>query len=178
MRLNSCTNLPWHNTSYKRDLLVAYGPELASLIIVEGNLLDDLRSKGHTLCFEPAAQTSHVNISLLSSWMRHAFWGGRLFGSMRAKHKNWPVWRRFLYVMGSPLIPVLRFYQTMKKIREVGQRVQPGGMIASILSGLIPHALGESIGYALGPGKAAERYSYYEMKRFLHVVPGDRAVFE
>src|SRR5262249_37204203 len=77
IRSNACTNLPWHNTSYKRDVLLSYGSELASFMIVESNLLDDLRSKGHTLCFEPAARTSHVNISLLSSWMRHAFWGGR-----------------------------------------------------------------------------------------------------
>ncbi len=79
-----CTNLPWHNTSYKRALLLEYGSELASMLIVEGILFDDLRSRGHTLHLEPAAQTNHVNISLLSSWVRHAFWGGRLFGAMRA----------------------------------------------------------------------------------------------
>jgi len=46
-----------------------------------------------------------------------------------------------------------------------------------VLMGLIPHAVGEATGYALGVGEAAERYSYLETKRILHVKPADRAIF-
>ncbi len=171
-----CTNLPWHNTSYKRRLLLEYGSELSSMLIVEGILFDDLRAKGHTLHFEPAAQTNHVNISLLSSWARHAFWGGRLFGGMRARKNNWPVWKRLIYIAGSPLIPIMRFCKTVQKAREIGKSGLLPGMIPALVAGLLPHVVGEIAGYALGAGRAAERYSYFEMKRFLHVVPGDRAI--
>lgn len=169
-----CTNLPWHNTSYKRRLLLEYGSELSSMLIVEGILFDDLRAKGNTLHLEPAAQTNHVNISIFSSWVRHAFWGGRLFGAMRARKNKWPVWRRLIYIGGSPLIPVMRFYKTVQKVREVGKGTLLPRMIPAVLAGLFPHVVGEITGYALGAGRAAERYSYFEMKRFLHVGPNDR----
>jgi hypothetical protein len=171
-----CTNLPWHNTSYKRQLLLEYGPELASMLIVEGILFDDLRAKGHILHFEPAAQTNHVNISILSSLIRHAFWGGRLFGAMRAQKNNWPVWKRLVYIAGSPLIPIMRLYKTVRRGREVGKDALLPRLIPAVLAGLLPHAMGEVTGYALGVGRAAERSSYFEMKRFLHVVPTDQQI--
>jgi hypothetical protein len=170
-----CTNLPWHNTSYKRHLLLEYGSELASMLIVEGILFDDLRSRGHILHLEPAAHVNHVNISILSSWVRHAYWGGRLFGAVRAQKGNWGLWKRMVYIAGSPLIPPLRLYRVMKRIRQVGKGSFVPGIIPAMLAALLPHALGEATGYGLGSGKAPERYSYFEMKRFLHVVPSDRA---
>jgi hypothetical protein len=172
-----CTNLPWHNTSYKRALLRDYGSDLASVLIVEGLLLDDLRAKGHTLHLEPMAKTNHVNISLLWSWVRHAFWGGRLFGAMRAKKKTWSVWRRLLYIAGSPLIPIVRFCRTAQQLRESGKGAFVARITPAVLMGLMPHAVGEATGYALGVGESAERYSYFETKRILHVKPTDRAVF-
>jgi hypothetical protein len=176
-RSGQCTNLPWHNTTYKRKLLLDYGSELASMLIVEGLLLDDLRAKGHTLHLEPMAKTNHVNISLLWSWVRHAFWGGRLFGAMRAKKKTWSVWRRLLYIAGSPLIPIVRFCRTAQQIRELKKGPFLSSITFPVLVGLIPHAVGEATGYALGVGEAAERYSYFETARILHVKPADRAVF-
>ncbi len=175
-RSGRCTNLPWHNTSYKRRLLLEYGSELSSMLIVEGILFDDLRAKGHTIHFEPAAQTNHMNISILSSWVRHAFWGGRLFGAMRASKSKWPLWKRLIYIAGSPLIPVMRLYKTVCTAQEIGKGALLPGMIFPVLAGLLPHVVGEVAGYALGAGPAAERYSYFEMKRFLHVVPGDQAI--
>lgn len=172
-----CTNLPWHNTSYKRTLLLDYGSDLASVLIVEGLLLDDRRAKGHTLHLEPMAKTDHVNISLLCSWVRHAFWGGRLFGAMRAKKKTWSVWRRLLYIAGSPLIPIVRLCRTAQQVRELGKGAFLPRIALPVLMGLIPHAVGEATGYALGVGEAAERYSYLETKRILHVKPADRAIF-
>jgi Glycosyl transferase family 2 len=173
-----CTNLPWHNTSFKRCLLLEYGSELGTMLLVEGLLFNDLRSKGHTLYLEPAAATNHVNISILSSWIRHAFWGGRLFGAMRAQKNRWSIWRRFLYIAGSPLIPLVRLFRVLRVIRREGRNTSLLRLIPSILSGLLPHALGEIAGYAIGLGNTAERYSYYETKRILHVTPSDRAIFE
>jgi hypothetical protein len=49
-------------------------------------------------------------------------------------------------------------------------------MIPAVLAGVLPHVVGEVAGYALGAGRAAERYSYFEMKRFLHVVTTDRKI--
>ena len=171
-----CTNLPWHNTSYKRRLLLDYGSELASMLMVEGILFDDLRAKGHTLQLEPAAQTNHVNISIFSSWILHAFWGGRLFGAMRARKKKWPVWKRLICIAGSPLIPVMRIYKTAQRLREVGKGALLPRMIPALLAGLLPHVVGQVTGYAVGLGHAEERYSFFEMNRFLHVTSNERQI--
>lgn len=168
-------NLPWHNISYRRDLLLQYGEELPGLLAVEGLLLEDLRAKGHGLYFEAGARTAHVNISRLSSWVGHTFWGGRLFGSARARRKRWPVWRRLLYVCGGPLIPLVRLRRTLPLIRETerGRRIL-ARMLPAMLAGLLPHAFGEATGYAFGAGDAERRYSFYEMNRRRHVTREDR----
>ena len=177
-------HLPWHNISYRRELLLDYDTDLAAMLSVEGVLLDDLALKGHGLYFEAAARTSHLNISLLSSWIRHAFWGGRLFGAARARKKKWSVWRRLVYICGGPLIPPLRLWRTLPKIYLTGrQRELMPRVLPAMFAGLIPHAIGEVIGYALGSGNAEQRYSFYEMKRTRHITEQDRqqdglAVFE
>ena len=70
----------------------------------------------------------------------------------------------------------MRFYKTVQKAREAGKGALVPRMIPALLAGLLPHVVGEITGYALGAGRAAERYSYFEMKRFLHVVPSDQKI--
>ncbi len=170
--------LPWHNTSYRRDLLLEYGEELPRLLSVEGLLLEDLRARGHGLYFEAAARTSHVQITRFSSWVLHAFWGGRLFGSTRAWRQRWPWWRRMVYACGSPLIPLVRLRRTLPKFYGTGRRALVPRVLPALLSGLIPHAIGEAAGYALGAGDAEQRYSFYEMRRRKHVTDEDRRALE
>jgi hypothetical protein len=170
-----CVNLPWHNTSYKRQVLLDYGSDLHAMLLVEGLLFEDLRAKGHTLHLQASAHTHHVNISILSSWIAHAFLGGRVFGAQRALTNRWPRWKRWLYVAGSPLIPVIRLLRTVRAIRKAGEGAMVIRVLPSMLAGLLPHALGEAAGYAMGLGDdTTARYSYYEMKRFLHVAERDR----
>jgi len=95
---------------------------------------------------------------------------------MRAQKNKWPVWKRLIYIAGSPLIPIMRLYWTVRKVREVGIGMPLPRMVPAFLAGLIPHVVGEVTGYAVGMGRAAERYSFFEMKRFLHVVPEDRQI--
>jgi hypothetical protein len=168
-------HLPWHNISYRRDLLLEYGEELAGLLAVEGLLLEDLRARGHGVYFEAAARTSHVNISRLGSWVPHTFWGGRLFGAARARHNSWPAWRRLVYVCGGPLIPLVRLRRTLPLVYRTTRRgdLLPR-VLPAMLAGLIPHAVGEAAGYAFGAGDAERRYSFYEMKRRRHVTEEDR----
>ncbi|MDX1531991.1 MAG: glycosyltransferase, partial [Rhodothermales bacterium] len=56
-------HLPGHNSTYKRDLLLAYGDDLADMLEAETLLHWDLRARGHRLLHTPAARTHHVNYS-------------------------------------------------------------------------------------------------------------------
>lgn len=167
--------LPWHNISYRRELLTAHGEDLSALLAVEGLLLDDVRARGHGLYFEAAARTHHVNISRLSSWVAHSFWGGRMFGAARARGKRWTRLRRLAYVGGGPLIPLVRVRRVLPEIYRTGAGHRDvARVLPAMLAGLIPHALGEVAGYAFGAGAAEERYSSFEMNRSLHVTERDR----
>ena len=167
--------LPWHNNSYRREALDAYGEELASLLSVEGLLLDDMRARGRGLYFEAEARTHHVNISRFSSWVAHSFWGGRMFGAARARGQSWTTLRRLAYVGGGPLIPLVRVRRALPEVYRTGARhADVARVLPAMLAGLIPHALGEVTGYAFGAGAAEERYTSYELNRSLHVTERDR----
>lgn len=167
--------LPWHNTSYKRHLLLEYGDELASMLSVEAMLMDDLRAKGHRFCIEPEAKAYHVNVSLLGSWIKHSFLGGRLFAAARVEKKKWSLLRRLLYILGAPLVPLVRLRRTLQTIQRSDRRRELlPGIFPALISGLIPHAFGELIGYALGPGRAEYYYGQYEMRRVQHLNAKDR----
>ena len=167
--------LPWHNVSYKREALRAYGEDLATLLAVEGLLLEDMRERGRGLYFEAAARTHHVNISRFSSWVAHSFWGGRMFGAARARGKRWTRLRRLAYVGGGPLIPFVRVRRALPEVYRTGARhADVARVLPAMLAGLIPHALGEVTGYAFGAGRAEERYSSYEINRSLHLTERDR----
>ncbi len=174
-RAGSTRQLPWHNIAYKRELLLACGEELPRLLAVEGVLLDELRARGHALYFEAGAQTYHVQITRYRAWAKHSFWGGRLFGAVRARRHRWTFWRRLVYIGGGPLIPVVKLRRTLPAIRRAGRaRELLPRVLPAMLAGLIPHALGEVTGYAFGLGDAERRYSYYEMSRARHVTYEDR----
>jgi hypothetical protein len=167
--------LPWHNVSYRRELLDAYGEDLSALLAVEGLLLEDVRARGHGLYFEAGARTHHVNISRLSSWVAHSFWGGRMFGAARARGKRWTRLRRLAYVGGGPLIPLVRVGRALPQVYRTGAgHADVARVLPAMLAGLIPHALGEVAGYAFGAGPSEERYSSFEMNRSLHVTERDR----
>ena len=167
--------LPWHNTSYKRDLLLAYGADLPPLLCVEGLLQRDLVQRGHRLYLDPKAKVSHVNISLVSRALGHAYLGGRLFGALRARHEKWSPFRRLLYIGAAPLIPIVRLRRTYHEIHRIGEqhRLLPRALPALYVA-LSFHALGEAVGYAFGAGNDEQRYSVIELSRIEQITEDDR----
>ncbi len=143
--------LPWHNSAYKRDLLLRYGPRLGEMLELEGFLHADLRASGHRLYLEPAALTAHVNISRPSCYLRDQWLSGRLFAATRVRRGRWSPLRRLLYSAGAPLIPVLRLWRIRRDLRHSAQR---RGLLRRILpalvAGLTVYTVGEVIGYTFG----------------------------
>lgn len=171
----SADGLPWHNTSYRRDLLLAYGSRLPSMLSVEGFLHADLLSKGHHLYLVSRAQIRHVNVSLFGYTLPQAFLGGRLYGAARAARGEWGLGRRLLYILASPLVPFVRLRRSCRDIVRIGMedRLIPRAVPLLFLA-LIVHALGEATGYAVGPGEADRAYSDYELSRVDHLCESDR----
>jgi hypothetical protein len=165
-------HLPGHNSCYKRNILVGYGSELETLLLAESTLHWDLRTKGERLYLEGAAQANHLNYSLPFSWLGMRFQGGRMFAATRAR--RWPLWRRWLYVIGGPLIPLVRLRRIMRELDRPGRpRWVLPGVLPPLIAGLAIGALGEMFGYALGPGNAAQELLRFEFHRSRFLTKAD-----
>jgi hypothetical protein len=157
-------HLPGHNSSYKRDILLAYGPDLEAMLEAESVLHWDLRSRGYRLWLEPAARTNHLNVSSPLASLALRFHGGRLFAAARAR--RWSRLRRLLYAFGGPLIPLVRLQRILRRLRHLDQpahlwvRVLP-----ALVVGLCADGVGEMVGYALGAGSSQRKLADLEFRR-------------
>src|ERR1700730_2797165 len=177
IRSGPMDSLPWHNTSYKRQLLLEYGSELPALLAAEGFLQQKLADRGYELYLSPMAKVSHVNASLRASVIAHAYVGGRLFGAKRAGYGKWSPLRRLLHIAAMPLVPLVRLRRCYREILRIGEskRLLPS-VLPALCVGLTFHALGELVGYALGVGNSEQQFSSYEMTRIEHLTEQDRQV--
>ncbi|HYU18419.1 MAG TPA: glycosyltransferase [Chloroflexota bacterium] len=167
-------DVPGHNSSYKRALLLEYGPSLDAMLERESVMHQDLRARGHRLYLEPAAKTHHLNVSRLSSSMSLRFNFGRLFAADRARNEGWSAARRLLYVAGAPLIPFVHLRRILQETPLLGRRRDLlAGVLPALVLGLAVHGLGEMVGYGLGVGNAAERMYDIEFHRLRHLTKLD-----
>jgi hypothetical protein len=169
-------DLPGHNTSYKRSLLLVYGPELDRLLESETVMHWDLRSRGHRLFLEPAAKVRHRNVTRLAASVVEHFHNGRVFGALRAR--DWSPARRAAYAAGCPLMPLLRLSRILRHARRAGWARVLARALPVMLAALCAHAAGELVGYAAGSGNAVRRMAPYELHRdrYLEEVGGDDAI--
>jgi hypothetical protein len=156
-------DLPGHNSSYKRALLLDYGPELERMLDAEWCLHRDLRRRGYALYLEPAAMSRHVSPSRLIPSLVQWFHYSRGFATSRSR--GWPRRRRLLYVAGSPLIVLVRLRHVIAAMRRTGQARLIGRALPLTLLTLAGSAAGELVGYAVGGGEGAEGTSEFELHR-------------
>lgn len=171
--------LPAHQTSYKRAALLSFGTRLDRLMENEWTLHQDLRAMGHQLYFEPAAQTNHLNVSRFAEMLNLQFQNCREFGANRIALGNWSWKRRVLYILGSPLIPLLRGRRVLGHIRRSGlrRRLMPG-ILPSLIAGLMAASVGEMVGYVAGKGDASQKRITFELERLRHTTDQDQRKVE
>lgn len=164
-------HLPTHNASYKRSVLLEYGPELETLLKAEIILQWDLCARGHRLYLEGGAQVYHVNFERLRSMLPVQLHAGRVFAAVRSR--AWRSSKRALYAGGWPIIPLIRVRHVLRQIaRRPGRSELPAAVYPIILLGLATSALGEALGYALGMGNAGRSLGRYEFHRDRHLRRG------
>lgn len=166
-------HLPGHNGSYKRSILLEYGPALEDLMEAESILQWDLRAKGHQLYLDPAVKTYHQNFSAMFSWIPLRFHGGRLFAASRAH--RWSPWKRCVYAASAPLIPFVRLRRLVRELRRPGRKRDLLPRILPVLiAGLVLDGAGELVGYAFGAGSAIRRLTDMEFHRSRYLTKRDR----
>lgn len=153
-------HLPGHNSSYKRNVLLQYGPDLETMLEAESILHWDLRAKGFALLLEPAATTLHMNFTTMGASMRLRFHGGRLFAAGRAR--NWSRGRRLVYSAATPLIPLVRLRRILPQAWRRRAAALPVKVFPALAFLLVCDGAGEMAGYLLGAGAEAQRASEFE----------------
>jgi glycosyltransferase involved in cell wall biosynthesis len=167
-------DLPGHNSAYRRELLLEYGPRLEAMLEAETIMHEDLRARGHRLYQEPGALTAHVNVTRTASWIGERFQTGRRFASARSH--AWPAWRRAVYAAGSPLIPLVRLRRLLRDVRRAGIGHNFRGYGYPLLAlALGVTASGELVGYVLGSGDSMYALSRIELHKEVHVSAVERA---
>lgn len=166
-------DVPGHNSSWKRALLLEYGPALERMMQAPTILHWDLQAKGHRLYLEAAAKVRHVNITRLSSFVLDHFYGARMFAAARARDWRW--FQRLFYVGATPVLMARTLRGWLGHIRRVGldSELFPRAWLLLLLS-LVVWSLGAMTGYGLGMGKAEERALSYDARRGPHLSRRDR----
>jgi len=169
-----CSDVAGHNSSYKRDVLLEYGDDLDRIMVFETTLHEDLVDRGYRLYAEAGARTYHVFITRLRPFIVEHFHIGRLLASTR--RQRWSLGRRLVYLLGSPLIPMVRLYRILGMIRQNGwQKELLPGALPALLTGLVASAAGELTGYATGTGRAAEESVDLDMNRWRYITDEEKA---
>ena len=166
------TFLPGHNSSYKKDILLEYGSKLDEMMEAETVLHWDLHHQGHRLYLEAAAKTAHTNFSLWSSWLPLQYHNGRLFAGTRIQTMTTS--KRFVYIVGSPLIPAVRLLRTVRTTRSAKLLRKLVCCFPALLIGLSLDGLGQMAGYLWGIGNSSQKVREYEFHRKNHITKKDR----
>jgi hypothetical protein len=168
------TTLPGHNSCYRREELLGYDGRLAEMLTYEAALHDDLRRSGRELVLSEGARVRHLNVSTAGDWLRERFHAGRAFAAARSGH--WPRWRRAVYFLGAPLIPLVRLGRLAPVARRTRGRPTLARLLPVLAAGLVVHAAGEAAGFALGAGGAWRVVTRIELYRERSVRPSEQPV--
>lgn len=147
-------DLPGHNSSYKKDVLLAYGDRLEETMEFEFVLHQDLRSRGWELWLAPAAETFHTFMTRVGPYLKEHVAIGQSLAAHRARRFSVP--HRVARAVTSPLLPLVRGARIWRAVRARGwhRRLFPR-VVPWLAVGLVTNALGELLGYTLGPGSSA-----------------------
>jgi len=147
-----------NNVSYKREVLLQYGPALETLLTIDFNLQELLAKRGMPMFVEARALAAHQNFTSVISDCRTGHAYCRLLAARRAETQSWSTVRRVAYGLGAPLgSPTIRLARLLRGLggRRVLWPVVVTGLPVIIVV-YLADAVGESLGYLLGAG-ASER---------------------
>jgi hypothetical protein len=156
--------LSTYNACFRREVLLAFGDQLPSMLDYGSGLDVEIRARGGHFLIEPAARLAHLNVATLEGWLPERFLSGRFWGNARSR--RWSAARRMLYVLASPLLPVMIASRAIRSEQWVYHRSQvPKGTLAMLILSAIATAAGEVTAYVAGSGQTPVRLAEYELHR-------------
>ena len=133
------------NASYKRSALDRYS-EARRKGFWEFFIHNEMRKDGLELLMTPGIVVYHQKSFSLVAFISQRFWHGRQFGSERASSISWL--QRLIYIMGSPLIPIVFLLRITRHVLNRGKHVKEYCLsLPILLLFLLAWATGEFTGY-------------------------------
>jgi hypothetical protein len=136
-----------YNTAYRRAALVSLGDRLAEALDPNEEILwPRLWAMGHRAAFAPNARILHLNVGTVNRLLAEKFSVGVVLGMRRAARWTWR--RRMLYILASPLIPLVLLTRVARGVRRSPPGRLPVGTIPALVLTAAAKAAGELVGYA------------------------------
>src|SRR5690606_1901392 len=118
-----------HNCSYNKALLLKhFDADLERLLNVEVVMHEQMSALGLKLYVAGEARIRHLNFDTLRRWLRAQVLHGRLHAATRSGGWGWE--RKLRFVLGAPLMPLVRTRRSLRlpAAKQVGRK--PGLMAA------------------------------------------------
>lgn len=163
-------DLPGHNGSYQRHLLLEYGDRLEEMMEAESVLHHDLRARGHALYLEPTAITDHIQITRFRSFVDDQLLIGRLWSAQGSLGKPFP--RRLVSALAAPLLTPLRVHWALREVIKPARRpfYSVPSLLPRIVLGSTLRGFAEFQGHLFGPGSAVTNTRWWiEFEREKHL---------
>lgn len=156
---------PTWNVAYSRSLLLEADSRLELAMEHGDEMAKWLGARTVRTFFEPKALLDHANISTAGPWAEQRFLAGVLVAN--ARRKRWAFSRRILYVVASPLIPLVIVYRLRRALGNlIPAGTLPAGTLPAVIIGAIIRTAGEVVGYVAGAKPdAQERMDHYEIHK-------------
>jgi hypothetical protein len=147
-------DLPGNNIAYKRDDLLRHAS-----VLDDGKweswINDRLRDEGVPIASTNAAIVRHIKPFRLVNFLVQRFHFARSYAGMRRVDQDWI--RRLVYGFGSAALPAMLLVRVIRtalaKRRHLGKFAACLPLVATFLA---VGAIGEMIGYLVGPGRSLD----------------------
>ena len=163
-----------HNISVKRSALEQIG-DLEANMSRGGNLVGELERTPGGVCVASGVVVAHENFSRLVPTIGLRVQAGRLAAARRADRENWSAMRRLVYVLASPLIPLMRARVLMRKVIVPATHTSRAKRAAGLAVGCVLDAIGQAAGFAVGEGRVAENLAAFEFGRERFITKDDQS---
>jgi glycosyltransferase involved in cell wall biosynthesis len=149
--------IPTTCLTMKRWLFDTYGP------FIEGTYCSDtafnwkVGRNGYSPFFCPAISVAHINTTDLGRFLARKAFHGKSFARVRTTEQRFSVFRRAVYVLLMPVLPLVLFARIARRAPHSGARAVRFALASPVVfCGLVAWSWGEMLGY-LSPADARQR---------------------
>ncbi len=165
VRSGEAALLPGNNVAYRRKALLAFQDRLAVDLGVDFNIHEALRRQNHKLAMSSTAIIAHQNYDRLIGLLKANYHYCKLLAANRVSSQEWTLLRRILYIIGTPIgAPLIKILRIIKSLS--GRRILWWPFFTAvpvIVLTFTISALGETLGYLVGPGQSEKDFNKWEL---------------